>query len=407
MKKTSKITTYSPKQLELMQLWRRGGLRRINLLEGSVRSGKTWISLVLWAFWVATMPPDGQYLMAAKTLSTLRRNCLNLLQSLVGTDNFEYSISKKEARLFGRLVYLEGANDAASEGKIRGMTLHGAYCDELTLTEQDFFSMLLSRLSVPNAKLFATTNPDSPSHWLMTQYISRADELDMLAVKFLLEDNITLDTAYVENLKREYIGMFYQRYILGLWTAAQGVVYPMFDEARHVVDYDDPRDGLYYISVDYGTANPCSMGLWRLENDCAVRMRAVRVGEYYHDSKKTQKQLTDEQYYQKLCELADGRNIQYIVVDPSAASFIAAIRHHGQYAVKKAKNDVIGGIRKVSSMLENDALLFDRSCIDTIREFASYCWDEGSGEDKVIKQFDHAMDDMRYFCNTVAARMFS
>ena len=219
---------YTPKQRELLRLWQHGKLRRINLLEGSVRSGKTWISLVVWAFWVATMPRDGNYLMVAKTLTSLRRNCLDLLQELVGTKYFSYSLSKKEARLFGRLVYLEGVNDARAESKIRGMTLQGAYCDELTLFTEDFFAMLLSRLSCPGAKLIATTNPDSPQHWLKVKYMDRAGELDMLTMKFLIEDNTFLDPAYVANLKKEYVGVFYDRFILGLWKTADGLIYRQF-----------------------------------------------------------------------------------------------------------------------------------------------------------------------------------
>lgn len=192
-------------------MWQRDELKRINLLEGSVRSGKTWISLVLWAFWVGTMPKDGSYLMVAKTLTSLRRNVLDLLQSLVGARNFSYSLPKKEGRLFGRLVYLEGVNDARAESKIRGMTLQGAYCDELTLFTQDFFAMLLSRLSEPGAKVIATTNPDSPNHWLMTEYIKRKDDddgVDLLDIKYTLDDNTFLDPEYVKQIKREYTGVF-------------------------------------------------------------------------------------------------------------------------------------------------------------------------------------------------------
>ena len=161
------MTEYTPKQQDLMSLWKRGELRRLNLLEGAVSSGKTWISLVLWAFWVASMPEDKRYLMCAKSLTTLKRNCLLLLQELVGESNFAFSTSSKEGLLFGRRVLLEGASDARAESKIRGLTLQGAYCDELTQFPEDFFSMLLSRLRLPGAKLIATTNPDNPGHWLM------------------------------------------------------------------------------------------------------------------------------------------------------------------------------------------------------------------------------------------------
>lgn len=392
---------YSKRQRELLRLWQRGELKRINLLEGSVRSGKTWVSLVLWAFWVSSSPEEGCYLMAAKTLGTLRRNCLELLVSLVGAQNFTYSLSRKEGRLFGRRIFLEGAGDARAENKIRGMTLHGAYCDELTLFPKDFFAMLLSRISAPGAKLFATTNPDSPDHWLMTDYISRREELNLLVERLLIEDNSFLDSSYVESLKREYTGVFYDRYILGLWTRAEGLVYPMFDEARHITQ-ELPEGGQWYISVDYGTANPCSMGLW-----CVSDGGAVRVKEYYYSSRADQnrgQQKTDEEYYWELEQLAGDRNIRSVVVDPSAASFIETIRRHRRFRVRGADNRVLDGIRLVASLLGEGKLLVHSSCRDWLREVRAYSWEEQGCSDRVVKEFDHAMDDTRYFCSTVLAR---
>ena len=195
---------FSPKQADLVKKLKSGKLRRINILEGAVRSGKTWISLIVFALWVALQPEDATFLMVAKTLTSLKRNCLDLLQSLVGEQSFSYNLSGKQGQLFGRTVYLEGVNDVRAEGKIRGMTLTGAYCDEITLFTEDFFTMLLSRLSKPGAKLFCTTNPDAPSHWLNVKYIKRADALDILLYKFNIDDNIALDPACVEALKREY-----------------------------------------------------------------------------------------------------------------------------------------------------------------------------------------------------------
>lgn len=391
---------YSDKQLALLKLWQQDGLKRINLLEGSVRSGKTWISLVLWAFWVATMPKDGNYLMVAKTLTSLRRNCLDLLQDLVGTNNFNYSLSKKEAILFGRLVYLEGVNDARAESKIRGMTLQGAYCDELTLFTEDFFSMLLSRLSSKNAKLIATTNPDSPYHWLMDKYINRKGELDMLVLNFLIDDNPYLDPEYVANLKKEYTGVFYDRFILGLWVVAEGLIYPEAAEGKYNVPFDANRKYTSYIvSIDYGTLNPCSMGLWGLSDGVWYRIK-----EYYHSGRDTRKQLTDEEYYKKLIELIDGLPVREIIIDPSAASFIATIRKHGRYHVRKADNAVLDGIRNTAKALQNGSVRICDNCKNTIAEFSSYRWDEKSQEDKPIKENDHAMDDIRYFVNTVIAK---
>ena len=388
------------KQNELMNI-ACGGLRRINLLHGSVRSGKTWASLVLWCVWIRNMPIESSYIMAAKTMTALKRNCLDLLEKLAGQRNFKYSISKKEATLFGRRIYLESVSDSGAEGKIRGMTLRGAYCDELTLFDESFFSMLLSRLSEPGARLFATTNPDNPNHWFKVNYIDRREELDLLLMEFLIDDNTFLDPAYVASLKKEYTGVFYRRFILGEWCCAEGLVYPMFDAARHVVAEIPPPKGEceYYISIDYGTMNPCSMGLWRLDEE-----RAVRIAEWYYSGRKERKLLTDEEYCDRLEELAEGYDIRCIIIDPSAASFIEAIRRRGKFSVRKADNSVLNGIRITGTLLASDRLLFHKSCTDTIREFGTYSWDSDAPEDRVIKEFDHAMDDIRYFCATVAAR---
>ena len=279
------------------------------------------------------------------------------------------------------------------------MTLQGAYCDEVTLFNEEFFNMLLSRLSESGARLFGTTNPDSPNHWFKVNFIDRQDELDIFIMQFLIDDNTFLDPHYVEELKKEYTGVFYDRFIRGLWVIAEGLVYPMFDKKRYVLDEcKEPKDEYfeYYISIDYGTINPCSMGLWRLE-----RERAVRVKEIYFDSKKKKKQLTDEEYYNLLEELAGDKTITAVIVDPSAASFIETIRRHGKLNVRKANNDVIDGIRVTGSLLQNDKIFFHKSCEDSIREFGVYRWDEKSQKDSVIKEFDHAMDDIRYACNTI------
>lgn len=248
------MINFSPKQADLVRQLKCNELKRINLLEGAVRSGKTWISLIIFALWVATQPADATFLMVGKTLTSLKRNCLDLLQSLVGEANFTYNTSSKEAQLFGRLVYLEGTNDARAEGKIRGMTLTGAYCDEVTLFAEDFFAMLLSRLSMPGAKLFATTNPDSPMHWFNVRYIKRAEELGMNICKFTIDDNPFLDPAYVEALKKEYVGVFYRRFILGLWVVAEGACYPQFADnpEPHIVDELPPNGRFISIGVDWG-----------------------------------------------------------------------------------------------------------------------------------------------------------
>lgn len=411
---------YSEKQKQLLRLFKQKKLRRINILHGSVRSGKTWISLVLWVFWLLTMPKDAAYLMVAKTLTSLRRNCLDLLETLVGKSNFSYSLAAKQAVLFGRTVYLEGVNDARAESKIRGMTLQGAYCDELTLFTQDFFTMLLSRLSMPEAKLFGTTNPDSPNHWLKSEYLDRSRELDLMEMRFTIDDNEFLDPEYVRQLKREYTGVFYERFILGNWVIAEGLVYPIFSEKEHVVHalpeccaHPEKGQGEYYISVDYGTKNPFSAGLW-----CVSGGEATRIAEYYYDGRKSKRPRTDEEHYAALEKLArhevwdrgkrvvEAYPIQCVVIDPSAASMIECISRHGSFSVRAAKNDVIPGIGVTGSLLAAGKLKIHADCKDCIREFGVYSWDEKAKGDQVIKENDHAMDDIRYFCYTVLRRLF-
>lgn len=275
-----------------MELWRTNKLKRINLLEGSVSSGKTWISLVLWAFWVKGMPDSGLYLMCAKSLTTLKRNCLLLLQELVGESNFDFSISSKEGTLFGRRIILEGANDARSESKIRGLTLQGAYCDELTQFPEDFFAMLLSRLRMSGAKLIATTNPDTPRHWLKTEYIDRSDELDFLDVQFLIDDNTTLPTDYVENIKREYMGVYYERFILGRWVIAEGLIYRDFADhtekyiiadTDHWLEKRRKRFSVVSFGVDFGgTGSATKFQCTGITPDGVV----VALDEEYIDHKK-------------------------------------------------------------------------------------------------------------------------
>lgn len=245
---------FTEKQKQLLRIFRNGELKRLNILQGSVRSGKTWISLILWALWVATRPKEHLYMMCAKSLQTLDRNCLGPLQELIGKNNFSYSFAAKKGRLFGRRIVLEGAYDKSSENKIRGITLGGVYCDELTLFDEAFFTMLLSRLSVNGAKMFATTNPDSPSHWLKTKYIdNEALSNDLLSMFFHIDDNTTLPDEYISSLKLEYTGVFYDRFITGLWVAAQGAVYLVFSNSpQKYYATSLPSFGIIDIGLDFG-----------------------------------------------------------------------------------------------------------------------------------------------------------
>ena len=388
---------YTTKQTEVLKAWRKNQFKRINIFQGAVRSGKTVASVLIFMLIVMTAPKNSNFLMAAKTMKSLERNVLDILKGVAGKF-FEYSTTKKEAYLFDRKIYLEGVSDKAAENKIRGLSLYAAYIDELTLIPENFFAMLLSRLSDKGAKLIATTNPDSPSHWFYRNYLTR-DDLDLLNIEFTLEDNNFLNEKYIEELKKEYTGVFYQRFIEGKWVVAEGLVYPMFSENSHVCEKDVPNEGQFYISVDYGSVNPCSMGLWYVSEG-----KAHRVKEFYHDSKKTHSIMTDAEYYEELKNLAGTYPIQYVVVDPSASSFIEVIKRDGRFSVKKAENDVIQGIRRTALALSENRLTFSPCCKDIIREFTEYAFDDEAPSDKVIKESDHAMDDMRYFVNTVLRR---
>lgn len=379
---------FTPKQEEVISLFKNGKLKRINILDGSVRSGKTYISLVLWALFVASMPKDKAYMMAGKTLNTLKRNCLDLLESLVGTKGFWYSVSKKEAVLFGRKIYLEGVNDKRSENKIRGMTLAGAYCDELTLFDEDFFSMLLSRLSEKNAKLFATTNPDNPNHWLSRKYIRRSDKLDMKIIKFLIDDNTFLDKEYIKNLKNEYSGVFYDRFILGKWKAAEGVIYPIFadNSEKFIIDDIDKNDIMFAsIGVDFGGfksahAFVCNGYLKGFKG-------VVTLDEFYLKEKISPKRL-EEEFISFVKRVKKSYKVYEVFCDSAETTLIeglmsAAARENLGVDIRLAKKGKITErIRFFNLIMSCGSYKVMRSCKNVCEALESAVWDSKSNSDK-------------------------
>lgn len=389
---------YTNKQRELMRKWQRNELRRINLLEGSVSSGKTWISLVLWAFWVASMPQDKLYLMCAKSLTTLKRNCLIPLEELVGAGNFVFSVPAKEGYLFGRRILLEGANDARSESKIRGLSLQGAYCDELTQFPEDFFAMLLSRLRLPAAKLIATTNPDNPRHWLKTKYIDRADELDFLDEKFLIADNTTLDPDYVRNVTMEYTGVFYERFILGRWKAAEGVIYRQFadDPERFILD-DIPADVILgAMGFDFGGNGSAHAG-------CLVGITkgyrsVVILDEYYRKEVIDPETLTND-----ICGFIQRAQAQVratsIWCDSAETTLIKGIRtavysRRIPVEVRNArKGEIIDRIRLCDMLMSQGRFFILRRCRHTISALSEAVWDGRASAAGKSSTKDRRLDD--------------
>jgi len=374
---------------------------RMNIWEGSVRSGKTIASILRWIEFVQKAPTGGVLMMVAKTSKTLHRNILSIIIDMVGPKNARFNRGTGAFYLYGKEIDTIGALDERSQEKIRGATIVGCYGDELSLWPESFFKMMLSRLSVKGAKLFGTTNPDSPYHWLKVDIIDRASELDLKVFHFVLDDNPTLDPEYVKSLKAEYTGLWRKRFIDGLWVQASGAIWDCFDEDLHTKDVSVVLDGggrtrfrNYITSADYGTNNPFAIGLFGYDGKPPVYL----VKEYYFDSVRRGKQKTDSEYADDYIKFIGDYHPSVNYIDPSAASFMAEMRKRGVNTTP-AKNDVLDGVRFVSQMLEQGKFIIDKSCKETICEVTGYVWDakaQQRGEDKPLKVHDHACDMIRY-----------
>ena len=401
MNKGFQFKPFSAKQRKLLYWWADGSRhsdKDIIIIDGAIRSGKTIACICSFLLWSQKRFSGENFIIAGKTINSLKKNVIGPMISILMAWGWPHRCNRSEnyIEIGTNTYYMYDANTQASQDKLQGLTAAGAYADEAALFPQNFIDQMIGRCSVDNSKIFMNCNPESPGHFLKTEYIDMAEEKNILLLHFTMDDNLTLSEKVKERYKNMFTGVFYKRYILGLWCVAEGLVYPNFDPEKHVVSEYDDR-GRYYVSIDYGTINPTSMGMWCINGD-----KAVRVKEFYFDSRREHRQLTDEEYYAELERLAGDRSIQAVVVDPSAASFIACIRKHGRFHVRKADNNVIDGIRITQTLLSDGRLLFHESCTDSIREFGIYAWDEKSlDKDAVIKENDHAMDDIRYFCNTI------
>ena len=367
------------------------------ICDGAVRSGKTLSMSLGFVLWASASFDGGYFAVCGKTVTSLRRNVVTPLIPMLR--DYGFTCIEKVSRSYIDLsflghtnrFYLFGGKDEGSAALIQGMTLSGVFLDEAALMPRSFVEQALARCSVNGSKMWFNCNPDNPAHWFYNEWIKKAEEKKALYVHFTMDDNPSLSESLKDRYKRLYSGAFYDRFVLGRWTASQGVVYPMFSEKQHVYSGDVECER-FVISCDYGTVNPSSFGLWGLSSGVWYRLK-----EYYYSSKREGVSRTDEEHYAALEELAGGRKIEKVIVDPSAASFIECIRRHGRFRVVKAENDVITGIRNVSTALRENRLRFNESCRDIIREFRLYCWNEKAGMDAPIKENDHAMDDMRYF----------
>ena len=398
-----KFKAFSPKQLRVLRWWCPGsgdaGYDGI-ICDGAVRSGKTLCMSVSLVAWAMAAFSGGSFAICGKTIRSVKRNLVTPLLNVLYDLGFEV-VNKLSSNILevscGRVkntFYLFGGRDEGSAALIQGVTLCGVLFDEAALMPRSFVEQAVARCSVEGSKLWFNCNPEYPQHWFCTEWVKKTREKNLCYIHFTMDDNPSLSAAMLERYRKLYSGSFYQRYVLGRWVAAEGLVYPFMSDDKMLCDV--PAGGFddYIISCDYGTVNPSSFGLWGLRGGIWYR-----TDEYYYSSRREGTSRTDEEHYQGLCELAGERSISRVVVDPSAASFIEVIKRHGKFHVIPAKNSVVDGIRQVSTALKQGDIKICRSCSDCIREFGLYRWESG-GRDAPLKEDDHAMDDLRYFVAT-------
>lgn len=385
----------SPKQREFVKY----GTHRWNFKGGATRSGKTYLDF-RWIIPIRIrerIGKDGLAVILGVTKSTIERNVLEPMRNLYGDMLVGTISSDNTAWIFGEKCYCLGAEKVSQVSKIRGASIKYCYGDEVADWSEEVFALLKSRLDKEYSCFDGTFNPQYPDHWLKKFLDSNAD---IFSQTYTIDDNPFLPESFKENLKKEYEGtVYYDRYILGLWVRAEGLVYPMFGDG--CITQDTPDTGDYYISIDYGTLNPFSAGLW-----CVGKKFAVRIAEIYYSGREEKKQKTDEEYCDMVERLAGDKPIRAVVVDPSAASFIEALRRRSGFKVRHADNDVLNGIRTTSDFLRDGRIKIHAGCKDTIREFGLYRWDEKAESDRVVKENDHAMDEIRYMVMTVLKKHF-
>ena len=376
------------------------------ICDGSIRSGKTVSMALSFVMWAMESHKEQNFAMCGKTIGSFRRNVLAVLKLMLASrgyqvkdhraDNYVEISYKGNVNYF----YIFGGKDERSQDLIQGITLAGVLFDEVALMPESFVNQATGRCSVAGSKFWFNCNPDGPYHWFKTGWIDRVKEKNLLYLHFTMDDNLSLTERIKQRYAGLYSGVFFQRYILGLWVVAEGVIYDMFSAAKHIVDSAESNESAkYYVSCDYGTQNATVFLMWQ----SGAGDTWYCVDEYYYSGRDESAQKTDNAYADDLAAFIGDKTIEAVIIDPSAASFIALLRERG-FRVKKARNDVLDGIRFVGAQLNLGRLFFCSRCKNTIKEFGSYVWDTKAcerGEDKPMKQHDHAMDAVRYFCYTV------
>lgn len=403
----SGYSRFSRKQRLVLTWWMPGSRLRgyeAIVCDGAVRSGKTLAMGLGFFLWAQSCFDGAKFGICGKTIVSLRRNVLSEILPRLGEMGAVWKEKRSENLVqvtfcgHRNEFCLFGGYDEGSAALIQGVTFAGVLLDEAALMPQSFVEQACARCSVAGSKLWFNCNPAGPNHWFYRQWILGAQERNCLHLHFTMEDNPSLTPQIRERYQRLYTGVFYKRFILGQWVAAEGRVYDFFQPETAPPAPPGPYER-WYISCDYGTVNPTSMGLWGLKEGVWYRVK-----EFYFNSRQERRQMTDGEYADALEALAGGRRLDGVIVDPSAASFLEVLRRRG-LPVRKAENDVLSGIRLTSDLLKEGKLVLCRECRDCLREIEDYVWDTRSGaRDRVRKENDHAMDDMRYFAATVLGR---
>ena len=376
------------------------------ICDGAVRSGKT--SIMMWAYvrWAMENFSGQRFGVCGRTVDSCTKNIIVPFTAM-SLAKERYIIRWRrgdkvmEVRRGAVTNYFEvfGGKDEASYTLIQGRTLAGVLLDEVVLMPRSFVEQASARCSVSGSKLWFNCNPEGPMHWFYREWILRAEERGALYLHFTMDDNPSLSPRIRARYEKAYSGTFYRRFILGEWTAAKGLIYDFFTPQEYCARVPEKPWERVRISIDYGTVNPTSFGLWALKDGVWYRAR-----EYYFDSRREGRQKTDTEYVADLKKFAAGEIVEKVIVDPSAASFIEALRREG-FPVSRADNDVADGIRVTANLLKQRKIVICEGCESCLSEIAAYCWEEsGTGRDRPKKERDHAMDEMRYFAVSIAKK---
>ena len=406
-----KFKPFSKKQRKVLNWWTNDSPVKDKdgiIADGAIRSGKTIAMSLSYVIWAMSNFSEQNFGMCGKTIGSFRRNVITVLKLMLVSRGYKVKDHRADNLLvvnkngITNYFYIFGGKDERSQDLIQGITLAGCFFDEVALMPESFVNQATARCSVDGSKFWFNCNPDGSFHWFKVNWIDKCKEKNLIYLHFTMDDNLSLSENIKERYRSQWSGVFFDRYIRGLWTVAEGLIYDMFDNLRHVValskDLIDSQEERY-VSCDYGTQNATVFLLW----EKGISGTWFCTKEYYYSGREKQKQKTDSEYADDLEKWLESKKINRIIVDPSAASFIAELKKRG-YRVKKAKNDVEDGIRVVGNYLNTNRIQFYSCCKNTIKEFSSYAWDSKAaqkGEDKPIKENDHCMDAVRYFVYTI------